>query len=510
MSDPTSLPRHTRRPARLLGAAAAVVALASMAGCGTDDTSAVLDLDVTVVARPDSTPAFGWQDFGGDRVQIGSLEVPVDADDPSAGTFDLYVARHLADPERRVGSLLVNPGGPGVAGSDFALYAEQVFSATLVAHFDIIGWDPRGVGLSEPAVDCIDDYDRFYADVDITPDDDTERAAAIALAEEFQQGCVERSGAFLAHVGTNDSAADIDRIRQALGEPTVSYFGFSYGSELGAAWATLFPDTVRAAVLDGAVDPTADSGEATLQQSVGFEQSLDAFFAWCDTDDDCAFQATGAGGAAAAFDALVTSVDADPVPTVEGRPLLDLGVFNNGVVTALYSDELWPDLAEALAAAAEGDGRGLLALHDLYFDRRDDGTWDNTLEAFQVISCMDDPQRETPEESQALLDEIRAAAPRVVPGTVAWPSCAAFPAPDEGRTTITGAGAGPIVVVGTTGDSATPLAGTRRMADALEQGLLVVVEADQHTGYGVNDCVTEAVDAYLVGGVLPADGLTCS
>jgi len=522
MSDPTQFSRRPprragRRPRRLLGIGSAVVVLALAAGCGADENTSGLDLDAAVVARADSDATFGWQEFGDDRVQIGSLEVPIDATDPAAGTFDLHVARHLADPDRRVGSLLVNPGGPGVAGADFAVYAEQVFSPTLVAHFDIVGWDPRGTGLSEPAIDCVDDYDRFFAGVDITPDHEAERTAAIALAEEFQQGCVARSGTFLPHVGTNDSAADIDRIRQALGEETISYFGFSYGSELGGAWATLFPATVRAAVLDGAVDPTADGVEASLQQAIGFEQSLGAFFAWCDADDECPFRPDGdsaalAGSAdsAAAFDALMASVDAAPLPTAEGRPLLDLGVFNNGVVTALYTDELWPDLAKALAAAQAGDGRGLLALHDSYFDRRDDGTWDNTIEAFQVIQCMDDPRRETPEEAQEQLGEIRAQAPRVVPGTVAWPSCAAFPAPDEPRVAITGAGAGPIVVVGTTGDSATPLAGTRRMGDALEQGLLVVVVADQHTGYRANDCVTDAVDAYLVAGTLPPDELTCS
>ena len=428
-----------------------------------------------------------------------------------AQLLELYVTRHLADPDRRVGSLVVNPGGPGVAGADYAIYAEQVFSDTLLEHFDIIGFDPRGVGLTDPAIDCVDDYDRYYAGVDITPDDGGEVAELAALNDEFQQGCVERSGDILTRVGTNDSAADIDRLRAALGEERISYLGFSYGSELGAVWATLFPDTVRAAVLDGAVDPTADPLETTVQQAAGFEQALEEFLGWCAGNDDCRFGdgAADADAVAARFDELMVQLDSSPVPTEPGRPAADLGLANNAVAQAMYSSSQWSDLGDALADAADGDGRGLLALHDRYFDRLPDGTWLNTLEAFQVIQCADDPTRETPAEAQADLDEIRAVAPRMVPNTVAFGSCTAFPPADRGRIEITGAGPGPIVVVGTTGDSATPLAGTRVMADAFPDGRLIVVEAEQHTGYGANDCVTELVDTYLVELVPPADETAC-
>lgn len=507
--------RNRRSPARRV-TVLAVLALGGLvvAACGGDGSGDGADGDddrpVTVVPRPDTDAVFGWAEFGDERVQTGSLEVPVDADDPSKGTFDLYLARHLADPDQRVGSLIIDPGGPGVAGADYAVYADQVFSPTLLEHFDIIGFDPRGVGLTTPAIDCVDDYDRFYANVDITPDDDAEREQLTSLSDEFDQGCLDRSGDIIPYVGTNDAAADIDRIREALGEATISYLGFSYGSELGAVWATSFPDTVRAAVLDGAVDPTADDDESTLQQMVGFERSLDQFFAWCVDRDDCGFAdgAADADAVAAAFDALMASLDANPAPTVEGRPPADLGVANNAVAQALYASDFWPDLAAALTDAAGGDGNGLLALHDQYFDRQADGTWLNTLEAFQVISCVDDPARDTQQQAQAALDALHAAAPRMVPGTFALPACAGIPA-GAGRMAITGAGAGPIVVVGTTGDPATPLEGTRRMADTLEDGRLVIVDAEQHTGYGANDCVTEAVDAYLVSLVVPADETTC-
>lgn len=489
----------------VLGVAALV-----LGACGGDEEASP-SADVDVVVRPDSAAAFGWQPFGDDGVETGSLEVPIDPADPGKGTFDLYVARHLADPDRRVGSLLVNPGGPGVAGADYAIYADQVFSETLLEHFDIVGFDPRGVGLSEPAIDCVDDYDRFYAGFDITPDDDAERDQLATLAEEFQQGCLDRAGAILPYVGTNLAAGDMDAIRAALGEETISYLGFSYGSELGAVWVTRFPDTVRAAVLDGAVDPTADGQETSLQQAAGFERTLEQFFAWCAGTDDCAFRgdARDADAVASAFDELMATLDASPAPTEEGRPAADLGVANNAVATALYSSSFWPDLAAALAAAADSDGSGLLELHDRYFDRTEDGTWANTLEAFQMISCADDPERETPEQAQADLDEIRAAAPRMAPNTFATPSCDRIPPAAEGRIAITGAGAGPVVVVGTTGDSATPIEGTRVMADTLEDGRLIVVDAEQHTGYGANDCVTELVDRYLVELAAPADETAC-
>ena len=170
---------------------------------------------------------------------------------PTAPPFELYLARHrAAKPDERIGSLLVNPGGPGFGGSEFAIFAELVpYDEELLDHFDIIGWDPRGTGQSEPFIDCIDDYDRFFAEPDITPDTAQEKQEAVDLAEEFADDCVANNADIVEHVGTNNSARDIDVIRRALGEETISFFGFSYGSELGATWATLFPDTVRAAVL---------------------------------------------------------------------------------------------------------------------------------------------------------------------------------------------------------------------------------------------------------------------
>ena len=500
------------RARSLLTALAAVVALTGTITACTNDSGSDSSPDTSsgTGTDPESDP-FEWQEFGSDgRVETGHLEVPIDYDDPSQGTFDLFLARHLADPDQRIGSLLVNPGGPGYGGSDFAIQAEQIYGDDLLDRFDIIGWDPRGTGLTEPAIDCVDDYDRYFAENDITPETADERQQLIDRAEEFAQACIEGNADIIQHIGTNDSARDMNAIREALGEDTISYFGFSYGSELGATWATLFPHTVRAAVLDGAVDPDADFIDSGLQQSVGFEQALATFLAQCSDDSSCAFHS--AGDAEGAFDDLMQQLDAQPVPSDAGRPDVGLQVAINGVAEAMYSDSRWGELAQALADARDGDGSGLLALHDSYFARNADGSYDDSLEAFQVIYCMDTFERLSVEEDDATAADFIAAAPRISPGTTGSYFCTFFPETDEPRAEITGAGAGPILVMGTTGDASTPLEGTRAMADALEDGRLVIVEANQHTGYWVSDCSGSTIDQYLIDPVAnaPADGTECT
>jgi pimeloyl-ACP methyl ester carboxylesterase len=310
-------------------------------------------------------------------------------------------------------------------------------------------------------------------------------------------------------MGTNQSARDMDAIRQALGEDTISYFGWSYGSELGAVWATLFPTTVRAAVLDGAADPTADSLDRSLQQAAGFEKSLNTFLADCSADEQCPFH--NGGDAEGAFDTLMERIDEDPLPTEAGRPRLSRGMALTSVAQAMYSTELWPQLQSALVAADEGDGLPLLALYDQYLQRRDDGTWDDTLEAFQVISCQDMADRASVEEEDALADRYREVAPRTAPGTSGSYFCTFFPPSIDPEIPVTGKGAGPILVMGTTGDPATPLEGTRRMAETLEDGRLVVVTAEGHTGYAPGRCSGKVIEAYLIDpvGKAPADGTEC-
>ena len=484
-----------------------------LAACSNDAAPTTVQSDDS--RAPSVTTAagdpFGWQPLGSDEgIEEGHLTVPVDYSDSSQGTIDLYMVRDLADdPAQRIGTLLVNPGGPGFGGSGLAVNAEFIYGDDLLSRFDILAWDPRGTGESTPAIDCVDDYDRYFASTDITPDTPTERQQIIDLATEFEDLCAQKNADVLQFIGTNSSARDMDAIRQALGEDTISYFGFSYGSELGAAWATLFPDTVRAAVLDGAADPTADFIESGLQQSAGFEGTFTTFLAQCSDNPGCLFN--NGGDAEGAFDALMVALDDTPIRSEPGRPDVTRGVAISAVAEAMYSQSSWPELEQALADAQEGNGAGLLALYDEYFQRQGDGTYDNSLEAFQVISCMDDPDRLTVAQDDATAPQFNAASPRLAPGTTGSYFCSFFPPTNDPRVAITGTGAGPILVMGTTGDPATPLQSTRNMAAALEDGRLVVVTADQHTGYGVNECSIKVVDEYLIDPVnnAPANGFEC-
>jgi len=480
----------------------------SQSSPSTEGSSASDTIGTAPPIDPSSNP-FGWKDLAtATGVQTGSLRVPIDYRDPSKGTFDLFVARHLATkPSKRIGTLLVNPGGPGFGGSDFAVHADGVYSAALLERFDIIGWDPRGSGKSTPAIDCIDDYDRYFASTDITPDNEAERQQIIDLAKEFETNCAEKNAKILQYVGTNNSARDMDSIRRALGEEKISYFGFSYGSELGAAWTTLFPSTVRAAVLDGAADPTSDFLTSGLQQSAGFEKSINTFLKRCSAKKSCLLH--NGGNAEKAFDDLMLSLDNTPIPSRPGRPTVTRGVALTAVAEAMYSETSWPELEKALADAIRGDGIGLLDLYDSYFQRQSDGTYDNSIEAFQTISCMDSAERLTVAQEDASAAKFIAVAPRFAPGTTGSYFCTFYPPTQDSRVTITGKGAGPVLVVGTTGDPATPLSSTENMAKALEQGVLLVVTADQHTGYSVNQCSTNAVDNYLLKLTVPAAGKRC-
>lgn len=475
------------------------------------DVTAAGEADAPTAAAPMPTfepAALEWEPYN-DAVDTATLEVPVDYADPDgSGRIELVLTRYRAlDPDARIGTLLVNPGGPGYGGTSLPLNASDIYDTPLRERFDIVGWDPRGTGLSEPAIDCIDSFDPYFTGVDSTPRNDAERAAFVEIAEQFADACVERNPE-LGFMGTNNSARDIDTIRRALGEETISYFGFSYGSVLGATWATMFPDTVRALVLDGSADPGSSMEEAAAQQLAGFEATLATFLADCSADTDCEFH--NDGDAEGAFDALMAALDAEPMPTRDERPPANRDVARTAVATALYSPERWPSLAKSLAAAADGDGSGLLALFDAYYERDRDGTWGNQLEAFQVITCMDRPERPTVDEADAAAARFTDIAPRMVPeGSAGDYMCTFFPAATDPLIDITAAGAGPVVVIGTTGDPATPLATTRAMSAAVEDGRLVVVTADQHLGYGVNRCVVDVVNAYLIDLEAPADDTRC-
>ena len=475
------------------------VALVVASGCGASQSSDSTAATDTTMAAPAGDTSIEWSPCADDDVgtlQCATFKVPFDWNDPDIGTFALSLVKRPADIRtNRIGSMLVNPGGPGFGGAYLAESAESFFSEELLQRFDIVAWDPRGTGESTPAVDCVDDYDPFFA-VDPTPDTEEERQLGIDAAKKFSEACEENSGKILPYISTNSTARDMDAIRRALGEERITYFGFSYGSELGATWATMFPDTVRAAVLDGASDPDADYIQGGLDQAKGFETEFDKFLKRCAANTQCPFH--NAGKPAEAFETLMAKLDESPIVVTKDRAPVNQAVAFTAVTQAMYSSMLWDELETALANAQKGEGAGLLALNDQYFQRKNDGTYGNELEAFNAISCVDDPGPKTIEEATANDAEFKKVAPRLFGAFIGGYGCVFWPAKADKRINITGIGAGPIVVIGTTGDAATPLASSRKMAEKLEDGRLVVVTGNRHTGYGANECVVGAVDTYLI------------
>lgn len=453
----------------------------------------------TVTETPATGGSIDWQDCEGNfELRCADFEVPYDYANPDVGTFTLKLVMHPARTKsKRIGSMLVNPGGPGFGGAYLAESVDSYFGNDIIHAFDIVGFDPRGTGDSMPAVDCVDDYDKYFT-YDPSPDTPDEKQAIADASQAFVDECEKKNSEILPYISTNNTARDMDRIRAALGEDKITYFGFSYGSELGATWATMFPTTVRAAVLDGAADPNSDYIEGGLDQAKGFETELSKFLAKCSADVSCEFH--NSGKAEGAFDNLMESLDSEPLFVEKGRVKVNQGVALTAVAMAMYSSSLWPSLEEALKNAQQGIGAGLLDLYDQYYQRDYDGTYGNELEAFNAIMCLDDPGPKSVDGVDAYIPDFKKVAPRLWSTFAAGYVCAFWPTETDSRTTITGKGSGPIVVIGTTGDAATPLQSSRNMAEALQDGRLVVVEDNRHTGYGSNQCVVDLVDKYLISG----------
>ena len=300
----------------------------------------------------------------------------------------------------------------------------------------------------------------------------------------------------------------MDALRQALGEPKVSYFGFSYGSELGATWATMFPDTVRAAVLDGAANPNVGWEAEKTEQAVGLERAFLTVMQSCAADPGCPFY--NGGDPVSAYEALSASLDATPVTGDPTRPPANQSVLFYATLVALRDSNGWDELYRALAAAQKGDVSGLFALYDAYVRRAADGTFSNAVEAFVAIDCLDDPGPTDPAELAAIDARIRQAAPHMGIGLASQPACVGWPVRQGPPLHLTAAGAGPVLVVGTTGDAITPIESSQGLADSLDQGVLLTVDGFRHTGYRLNRCSGEVVDRYLLDLVVPAAGTVCS
>lgn len=451
-----------------------------------------------------------WSSCGDN--ECGTIDVPIDYQDPGAGSIQLAVERRKASGER-IGSLVVNPGGPGAGGTYLAEQADGYFAAPLLAAYDIVGFDPRGTGDSSP-VDCLTD-DELDAWVAADPDPDTpeEVAEGKENSEEFWSGCAAKSAEVAGHVSTVEAARDMDVLRAALGEDKLDYLGFSYGTRLGATYAELYPDKTGRLVLDGAIDPSLSSRAGSLSQAGGFERALRSYVQDCVDGGDCFLGDSVDAGLATVKD-LIDSIDEKPLPTNDAEDRdLTVGLAFYGLITPLYSEDNWVLLDQGLKEALDGDGSTLLRLSDFYGSRENGRYVDNSLEAISVINCLDDPWSITTEEVPDQFAEFERKSPtfgRVFAWGLSTCNGIPFTSTDEPDLEIDGSGAAPIVVLGTTRDPATPYEEAVAMAEQLESGVLVSRDGDGHTAYNKgNSCVDDAVHGYLIDGKVPDDGLEC-
>ena len=447
-------------------------------------------------------------------VECTTVTVPKDWEAPdSAETFEIAVMRiYTGDLADKQGSVLTNPGGPGGSGLTWLPLFVQPPVDTLLPptelldRFALVTFDPRGVGKSAP-VECISDADldaQFGYDPD--PISQADFDALVELNERIAEGCGNKYGDDLRLFSTVQAARDMDAIRAALGEEKLTYLGFSYGTLLGAVYAQLFPQNVRAFVLDGAVDPLAGPVEASEGQAMGFERALSNFAEWCQGNRAMCPIADNPRGAIAAE---IERGRIAPVEAADGRKVT-AGWVLWGVILSLYSKEYWPFLGLAIQNLRNGDPSLILQLADIYADREEDGRYhSNQFDVFNAVNCADE-EYPSVAEIRDLQAQWRTKYPMFGPSlATGLLICAVWPGGKDPYPTGPATGAPEIVVVGSLGDPATPYESTQKLADMLGVGVVVTWEGDSHTAYSESRCIQRAVDNYLIDLIVPEDGLTC-
>ncbi|WP_455356926.1 alpha/beta hydrolase [Streptomyces sp. SYSU K217416] len=440
-------------------------------------------------------------------VQCGRLTVPLDYADPDAGTIQLALVRRPAtNPAHRTGSLLFNPGGPGESGVKAVQdHTNEYFTTRLRSRFDLVGFDPRGVGQSAPIRCRSAAPPADSGPVDGTPDDPAEVDRYLASLKDFAAACQAGAGARLARVSTIEAARDMDVLRAVLGDARLHYLGLSYGTYLGALYAEQFPDWVGRLVLDAAFDPRINALDSLRDQAAGFQLALEAFLADCATRTDCPL-GTDVPGARQHLAELLARLDHTPLPVGE-QDTLDKDTALWAISDALYSKQAWPRLEEALRQARAGHGADLLELITIPYA---DNFWD----ALTAVTCLDWPPALTStEQVQAQLPSFRQAS-SVFGEWFAWRGlgCADWPVKPVGTPhKVTAPGTPPILVLGTTRDPATPYAGAKGLAEQLASGVLLTHDGDGHGAYNIgSSCVDDTVDAYLIEGRPPTKGIRCT
>ncbi|MGW1006320.1 alpha/beta hydrolase [Streptomyces sp. NPDC002520] len=514
MANPSRL-----RAAALTTSAALLTTL--LAGCG--GSSGVGDLtaqklDWTDCPAPSEAEGAGSAPSplpGGARWQCATMKAPLDWSRPKGATIDIALIRARASgpANKRIGSLLFNFGGPGGSGVTTLPAFAQDYTA-LRARYDLVSFDPRGVGRSAP-VKCLNDaqLDEYFQQ-DATPDDSAEQTELVNRTKQFNNACEQNSRKVLPHVRTTDAARDMDLMRQVLGDAKLHYFGISYGTELGGVYAHLFPEHVGRAVFDGVVDPTEDPEQSALSQAKGFQLALDNFA------EDCTSKTTECPIGDTAQDVkdriatLLSDLDKKPITGIFPRELTQT-VATNGIAQSLYSKDFWEYLTEGLEEAYDGDGKILMLLSDSLNGRSENGEYSNLTAANIAINCADDKPRYSTDFVRQRVPEFRAASP-LFGDFLAWGmvSCTNWAVPGAAdHPEVSAPGSAPILVVGNTGDPATPYQGARRMAQALGKGVGVELtyKGQGHGAYdSKNKCVQGAVNSYLLDGKVPKAGTVCS
>jgi pimeloyl-ACP methyl ester carboxylesterase len=456
-------------------------------------TTRVPPTTTTTISLPEPVP-IAWRSCGG-GFDCATVTVPIDYLAPASGTLDLALVRRPAsDPAQRIGTLIMNPGGPGASGVRRVRRGFKV-SPEVAARFDIVGFDPRGIGDSTP-VQCGSTVAAFRA-ADLDPDTPEETAQLAAVAEAVASECATTEGPRLAHLGTWEVAHDVEVIRRAIGEPQVSYVGLSYGTLIGLLWAEAYPTSVRALVLDAVVDPASGAGAMSLDQIEAIDRTFAEIDAACATDTSCPL--AGSGGVIASYDELARRVEAGEARGSDVGPTqLAYAAFS-----ATYGSERWPELWSALRRGLDGDLGGVATM----------ARWFTGLVSyapFAIVTCVDsshpvgfDAWKRSAQRAEEQSPRFgRIAANELLP-------CASWPVPSYAPHRVVAHGAPPSLVVGSTGDAATPYEQAVRVADDLESGVLLTVELAGHIALGDSDCADAAITRYLVDLAVPAAGTRC-
>lgn len=507
----------TRMIAGLALALSATVVLSSCTLVSVKEPPRLTSTPTGESVAPDLQPYYSqeltWRECHRD-MQCAIAKAPLDWSDPQRDEIELSLIRHTAS--NPIGSLLINPGGPGGSGVEIVRDSlRYVVSDRLIANFDIVGFDPRGVG-SSSAIRCAgrdEDLDRFLYQFEVG---DLERGSDEWLDEgraewrELGEACLEHSGELLGYVDTTSAAHDLDLLRAILGDEQLHYLGYSYGTLLGASFAELYPERAGRLVLDGALDPATSLDDVVEFQSVGFENALRAYLESCLEGARCPFRGTADAGMQRVA-TLMSQLDRSPLRAPDGR-LLGASTMFTAIILPLYSADTWSYLDDLFASVFSGDPEFAFVLADAYNDRDGDGNYaNNSSEAFWAINCLDYVNTVTNDDVRASTDRLVAVSPLFGPYMGYDISCDGWPYPaTRERGPIHAAGAPPIIVIGTTGDPATPYEWAVNLADQLESGQLITFDGEGHTAYNKsNRCVNNAVDDFFITGALPAADLQC-